>query len=447
MKVAVVGGGIAGLSAAWELRADAEVTVFERGRLGGKILTSDFAGRPVDEGPDAFITRSPAAAALCGELGLGDRLVAPRAGRTLVWLDGRLRRLPPGLVLGVPSGFAGLVGGGLLAPAGAARAALDLVLPPSRVGDDASVAELISARFGGAVARRLVEPLLGSIHAAPIDQLSAAATAPAILDAARRSRSLLLALRKASAGSAPAAEAPFATLPGGLGELVGALVHRLVAAGVSMKTAEVASARPTLRGVDVDGEGFDAAVLAVPAPTAARLLGQAAPAGMDGVEMATVVVVTMAVDGLAPPAGVNGILVPPREGRLMTACSFGSSKWPAWSVPGTAVVRISAGRHGDDRAASLGDEQLGSLLAWELSSALGTAVEPREVRVSRWPASFPLYRVGHLGWVARTESVMRRDMPSVALAGSSYRGAGIPACVASGRSAAAGLLERRKPSS
>jgi oxygen-dependent protoporphyrinogen oxidase len=144
LRVAVLGAGIAGLAAAWELRADAEVTVIDPGGIGGRIRTTDFDGIPVDEGADAFITRTPSALQLCAELGLTDELVAPAAGRTLLWVGGRLRPVPEGLVLGVPARLGPLFRSGVLSPAGILRAGLDLALPPTPIGEDIGVGELVT---------------------------------------------------------------------------------------------------------------------------------------------------------------------------------------------------------------------------------------------------------------------------------------------------------------
>lgn len=442
MRVAVAGGGIAGLAAAFELCDEAEVTVYEPGRLGGKLLTTEFAGLLVDEGPDAFLTRTPAALELATAVGLGGDLVAPAAGRTLVHFAGRLHPLPSGLVLGVPTDIAALATSRLLGPLGAARAAWDLVAPATPVGDDESVRNLIAARFGPRVADRLVEPLLGSIHAAPTAALSAGASAPSLLATARASRSLLAGLRKQAPPAVKSSTPMFLAPRSGMSALVERLVEKLAASGVtfvSQRVRSIGQSKDRAGPIDVDGEPYDAAVLAVAAPQAARILAQHAPSGLGSVEFTDVAVATVSVSrsSVAVADDVNGILVGPGSGMLMTACSFGSNKWPHWSSgPDQMVLRISAGRHGDTRAATLSDDDLAETLIGDLSAVLRTPLAPTHWRLSRWPGAFPLYRVGHLGWVDRVRSDLARTFPRVAVAGSSYNGAGIPACVASGRAAA-----------
>jgi oxygen-dependent protoporphyrinogen oxidase len=448
VKVAVVGGGIAGLAAAWELRDHADVTIIEADRIGGRLRTAPFAGQPTDLGADAFLTRVPDAVALCDELGLGPQLIAPAPGRTLLWWRHRLRPLPDGLVLGVPRRLGPLLRSGLLSPLGVARAALDVVLPRRAIPADVAVWDLVADRFGPQVASRLVDPLLGSIHAGRTEELSAAATAPQLLAAARKSRSLLLGLR---AAGAPATGQPMFLAPaGGIGVLVDRLAAALRAAGVHTIEQRVDAVRPVLGGVGLGplDERFDAVVLAVPAPTAARLLGDDAPAGLTAVTATSVTLVSMAwaPADLPVPDGVNGVLVSREEGRLMTACSFASHKWPQRPTPGRAVVRVSTGWSGDDRADHLSDEALVDRLGAELAEAVGARVgaRPLEWQVNRWPGSFPRYLPGHLERVAAMEAELAASAPRVALAGASYRGAGIPACIGSGRRAARLLLDRAR---
>jgi oxygen-dependent protoporphyrinogen oxidase len=450
MKVAVVGGGIAGLAAAWELLGRADVTVFEPGRLGGKLRTEEFLGHAVDTGPDAFIARVPDGLELCRELGLDRDLVAPAATRALLWWRGRLRALPEALVLGAPQRLGPLIRSGLLTPAGIARASFDLVAPPTRRDGDVSVRELIAARFGAEVADRLVDPLLGGIHAGTTAELSAEATAPQLLDAARRSRSLLLGLRRLAAAGR---DGPTFLAPRqGMQALSDRLVTVLQERGVGFEPLAVSGLRSLTSGqlaVEPASETFDGAVLAVPAAVGAELLdpdGPAGPAaaGLRTLQTASVVVTTLAyrADELALPADASGFLVPKQEGRLLTACSFGSSKWPHWSEPGTAILRASAGRAHDDRPLQLDDASLVERVQEEVAEALGATATPTAWRIHRWPGSFPQYTVDHLKRVAAIEAALRRALPGVTLAGASYRGSGIPACISSGRRAGRELQTR-----
>lgn len=441
MRVCVVGGGIAGLAAAWEVRNRAEVALYEPGLLGGCLRTGQLDGHLVEDGPDAFILRVPHGLQLCREAGVEGDLVHPAAGRALLWTAGSLRPLPEGLMLGVPHHLAGIATSGIISARGAARAALEPLLPRTRDPDAMTVRQLVGGRFGFEVADRLVDPLLGGIHAGSTATLSAQEVAPQLVEAARRSRSLLLALRKAAA---PPGGPIFAAPRHGFTELVDALAAGLQDAGVAFPGCAVESLRARPGGgvvVEPGGEVYDAAVLAVPAPVAGGLVDDASLKAVGRSEAASVAVVAACFDDAVLPTDASGFLVPRDEGRLTTACSFASTKWPHWSDPGRSVVRLSTGRAGDTRAFEIDDGALAERLVDELGQALGRTLAPLATRVSRWPSAFPQYGVGHSARVVAAERSLAARMPSVALAGAWYRGSGIPACIASGRAAARRCLE------
>lgn len=443
-RFAVVGAGISGLAAAWDLSRHGQVTVYDPEPPGGKLQTAIFEGRAVDLGADAFLTRVPDAVDLCAELGLGDELVAPTTGAAMLWTGTGLAPMPEGLVLGVPRDLRGIRRSSILTRLGVARAALDRVLPARRGEGDWSVYELVSARFGTQVASRLVDPLVGGIHAGPTEELSARATTPQLFAAARGSRSMMRALRNTrTAASGPM----FLTPRDGTGQMVARLVEQLGERGVTFRRAGVEALAVTdghRVAVDPDGALYDGVVLAVAASRAAAVLGEAAPGGLGDIRTASVALVLVSYDAaeLTPPPGISGFLVPRTTGRLMTACSFASTKWPHWANPGTTLLRVSAGRSGDRRAETMGDDDLVGALTAEVDEALGGHAGVRSVRVKRWPHSFPQYRVGHLDLIAGIEAALRRLGGPVAVAGASYHGAGIPACIGSGRRAAADVAER-----
>lgn len=440
-RVAVVGGGITGLAAAWELLgAGAEVTVLEASdRLGGKILTDEIGGRPVDLGPDAFVARTPEALQLCRELGLVDELVRAATDQAAVWLRGKLRPLPHDVVLGVPSRLTSVARSRILSPVGVARAALDAVLPGRGLSQDRSVGDLVTARLGREVHDRLVDPLFGGIHAGPAGGLSVQATAPQLATAAD-TRSLVRGVR--SQRRANAAEKPaFHSLRGGLGRLVERLEEELRAGGATIELGTAVKSLPV--------EGADATLATTPAPVTADLVAAASPraeAELRAIDYASVAVTVLVYPASAfprPPAG-SGFLVPHREGRLMTACSFASSKWPHWAAPDEVVLRVSAGRCGDQRALEMGDVEIVQGIHSEVVDALGLTAAPIRARVTRWLDAFPQYRVGHLERVERIEAALEQDLPGVRVAGAAYRGLGITTCITQGRGAARRVLERAR---
>ena len=450
--VVVVGAGITGLAAARFLRAaDASrpvVVVDADGRAGGKILTEPFAGGTVELGPDAFIARAPEGADLCRALGLDD-LVAPSARRAFLWIGGQIRALPDGLVLGLPTELTAVARSGILSPAGLGRAGLDIVLPRDRHRGDRSVGSLVRARFGHEVHERLVDPLLGGIHAGDTDALSVEATAPQLAAAARRHRSLLLGLRADAKQTAAGRDGPvFLTPRAGLGALVGRLTADI---DLRLRT-QVTRLAPDGAGWRVElatGDAIEAAAVVVttPAFVAADLvapLSDTAAAGLRGIDHASVSLVVMAypAGSIARPVDGSGFLVPRRDGRLMTACSWASAKWPHWNDDGHVLLRVSAGRAGDERAMALDDDALVERLHGELVEAVGASAPPVATRVARWPRSFPQYAVGHVDRVGTIDAALDTAAPGIVLAGAAYRGVGIPACIAQAAAAARRVRER-----
>jgi oxygen-dependent protoporphyrinogen oxidase len=424
-RIAVVGGGIAGLAAAYELtRADVEVVVYEPDTVGGKVRTSPFAGRLVDEAADAFLARVPWAVELCDELGLTSTLVSPAAGAAYVWSNGALRQLPTGTVLGVPTDFdalerSGIVGGRVTPRPG------DHALAPE---DDIALGALVRAQLGDEVAERMVDPLVGSINAGDIDHLSIRACTPQLADAAMRDRELVAGLRAAP----PAQPGPVFYAPsGGMGALVDALADRVPCVDHSLVT-------------DLDGLDADAVVIAAPAFAAATLVKSAAPRAAEllaAIPYASVALVTLAYarSSVGRQLDGSGFLVPKPEGLLLTACSWASSKWEHLAGD-PVIVRASAGRFGDERIFDLDDDALVARVVDELQLTSAFAGEPVEVRVNRWTRSFPQYEPGHLDRVDEIERELAAALPHVRLAGAALRGLGVPACIRQGREAARALI-------
>lgn len=483
----MVGGGIAGLAAAWELSGGGagpgtlRVVVLEAsGRLGGKLRVEQFGTGPIDVGPDGFLGRRPEAADLCREAGLSDDLVPVGTSGAAVWAGGSRRTLPGSLAMGVPTRFLPTVRSRVLGTRGALRLLVDVVWPRRDLRGplgDRAIGPLLAHKLGRRVVDRLVDPLVGGIYAGGVDDMSAAAVYPLLLAVAQRPGGLMRSLRRAAAvgratgstagapeaGTAEEADEPpaFWSLRGGLGSLGDRLGAALAARGVEVRTG-----CPVERlDRDDGGAGWvlftedgpvraDGVVLAVPAGPAADLLAPhdaEAATLLRGIDHSSVAVVTLSYAEEAVPGDLlgTGLLVPhgsptpPSLGLdgpfLVTACTYLTAKWPHLARPGERLLRASAGRFGDERPAALADDELVARVAAELGALLGIEEGPTSAMVTRWPHALPQYRVHHLLRVTGIEAAVKR-LGGLAVAGAAYRGVGIPACVASGRAAARAVL-------
>jgi oxygen-dependent protoporphyrinogen oxidase len=453
-RVAVIGGGIAGLTSALTILSNAtnpvEVVVIEsQSTTGGLIRTSPFAGLPaIDEGPDAFLVRVPYASELASELGLGAALTSPTDAHASVWHNG-MHNIPGDLMMGVPAKVRAFAFSGLISPMGKLRAAIEPFLPATP--DTDSVGHYVRHRFGNQIHERLVDPLVGSIYAADTDNFSMAAV-PQIA-ALTASRSLLLAAGKARAAVAtkgPAAPI-FATPLRGVGALTETLAQRVTALGGIIKTnCLVTDVNKTSHGFTITtstGElEADAVIVASPAQPSAsfiRSLDQRAAELLAQWEHASVVLISLAIPASQWPAKLagSGYLVPKPDQRWVTAASFGSNKWAHWRPSdGSMILRVSLGRDGVD-VMGFDNDKLTNLALADLKRHIGVDLSPSEIRVSRWDKSFPQYRPHHFARLAEIEHSLSTSAPGVVFAGASYRGIGIPACIQQARAAATSTLE------
>ncbi|AYF28958.1 protoporphyrinogen oxidase [Micromonospora tulbaghiae] len=456
-RVAIVGGGITGLAAAVRLRDRAgegtEITVYEQsGRLGGKLFTGELAGGPVEFGAESFLMRDPAggesaAVTLARRLGLDEEIVHPTVGQAALLVDGTLRPVPGGTLVGVPGDLDKVAA----AAPPAADADRDAGHPLLADGEDTSVGELVRKRLGDAVVERLVDPMLGGVYAGRADDLSLVTTMPALARAARAEHTLVGAVRAAQAAAPRAPGAPvFGTLAGGLSTLVEAAA---TASGATIRRgAAVRELRRTPDGWrltvgptrDAEQVEADAVLLAVPARPAARLLAAAAPEAADTVgalDYASVALITLALPGPALPE-LSGFLVPAVEGLTIKASTFFTTKWGHLRRPdGLALVRASVGRYGDETSLQLTDDDLADVVHRELSAVLGAPLPvPVARHVQRWGGALPQYTPGHTARVAAVRTALRAAHPTLAVAGAGYDGVGIPVCVRSGETAAEEII-------
>lgn len=456
----VVGGGIAGLAAAWEASATpgVRVTVLEASdRTGGKIRTSevtldDGTTMTIDEGADAFLARVPDAVQLCHELGLGDELTQPAIGRAKVFVDGELRFLPEDTVLGVPTDMSSLADAGLLSPEGLAAATAELDRTGPATEADVAIGPFLAEHYGTELVDRVVGPLIGGINAGDVDELSLAAVTPQLAEAAADGGSLSVALAERRR-AVPLTGPVFHAVRGGSGRLIEVLVEALVARGVEVRTtAPVEHLRRTDAGWELRVRGdaapidADLVVLTTPAPDTAELLAVDCPAASQELAAMThsacaLVTLVYRAEDVPTELDASGFLVPRSEGLFLTAASWGSSKWAHWNDGRHVVLRVSAGRTGDERQAGMDDASLVAALREDLATTMGITAAPVGTRVARWALGFTQYTVGHLERVDRIDAALADGCPGLAVAGAAYRGLGLPACIRQGREAARRLVD------
>ena len=452
VDVAVVGGGIAGLAAAYELHArGARFRVLEAdSRVGGVILTERIDGFTIDAGPDSLLTQKPAAIGLCNELGLGNRLVATLPPRTAYILRaGTLYPLPEASVLGVPTRLLPLMSSGLLSARAKLRMAMDLVLPArsSTDTDDESIGSFFRRRFGDEAVTYLAEPLLAGIHSGDVERLSMRALFPRLLDAERQAGSVIRALGRANPATRDANL--FRSLPGGIEELVDALVSTLPEGALhrSARVHAIAGQEPYIVHLDSGGAlQAGAVILAVPPYAAADLIapldeGLAALCRAIGYTSTAAVLLAYSRSAIRHPLGGTGFLVPRSErGYLITATSWVSSKWPGRAPERQVLLRAFMGGTRDPHALNRSDRELAQQAHADLAKILQIQASPDLTRVYRWQRANPQYEVGHLERVTAIERRLER-WPRLYLTGSGLRGIGIPDCIADGRSVAAAAAQ------
>jgi oxygen-dependent protoporphyrinogen oxidase len=451
--VLVIGGGITGLSAAFELaRTGVETTIVEASdRFGGKVQTERADGFLIDRGPDSFVSYRPAATELAAELGMGDALVRPLEPRVVfIRAGGTFTPMPQEMGLVLPRAIRPFLTTPLLSPLDKLRVALDLFMPRTRLAGDVGVGPYLRRRLGRSLVERLAGPLIGGVYGTPVDELSLLAVVPQLRDAEVTHRSLLLASLASRRGRAAGTGSPFITLAGGTGELVGGLVAALRAApGVDLRTGS------PVTGFERSGDHTDvhlasgevlrpeAIVLAVPGPAAAGMLESTVPAAsaaLRTIRHGTTGLVTLAyrTDQFPRPPIGHGFLVAGGEPLTIDACTISSNKWPGRAPEGTVLLRAFIGSR-SGRSVKLSDEGLIAAVQHDIADTLGVRGAPLLVRLGRWAQLMPQYTVGHLARVTAVETALA-EVPGIVVAGAAYRGVGIPDCIAQGRSAARRLL-------
>ncbi len=454
--VVVLGGGITGLTVAYRLLelsekqgAAVRCTVCEQdNRLGGKIWTHRGGEGTIELGPDSIYTRKRGGVDLLRELKLDPDIVPVNSGsHTYVLHRGRLKRLPPGMNLGIPTDLTAMAKTPLLSSLGKVRALADLVLPRAGAGEDLSVGQFLRYRLGDELVDVIAAPLLAGIHAGDIDRLSLDATMPLLRTLSERHRSLIvgaMAQRKRRPQQAAQQVPPqplFVTLRGGLEALVDHLARRLDGfAELRLRTRATEINHRLDQGyeITIQSEGqaevlkADAVVVATPAFAAAEVLARLDIdlQSLRSIRYASTATASLVYAGNVLPPGMtaSGFVVPPTEKRILTACTIVSNKWPHAVRTGDTVIRCYVGRDGDEAGVHMDDGQMGEAVRRDLREVFGIEAVPESVLITRWMDAMPQYDVGHLERIKEIDRQLAR-YPGLALAGAAYRGMGIPDCV------------------
>jgi len=457
-RIAIVGGGISGLAAAFALeerrRAGEalEFVVYESSpRFGGVLFTEQVEGCLIEAGPDSFLTEKPWAADLCRRLGIEDQLIGSNDAdrKTYILVKGKLVPMPDGLMFMVPTQLSPAILSSLFSPATKLRVAREWWYPARVSNGDESVAALVERHYGAEMVDRLADPLLAGVYGGEAAQLSVRAVLPRFVEMESKYGSLgrgMLAARKNVQRSLPAPSI-FSSLKGGMQQLGEALVAKLPAEALRANSPVQAVQRQDRGWVVSAGyasDQFDAVIVATPASAAAVLLEIASAelaSELRAISYSSSVTVALGFDQnvrVALPPGF-GFLVPRREGKRLLAATFVHNKFPHRAPKDIAVVRCFLGGSRDEQVLQLTDENILNIVRDELRQILGVKADPLFTRLYRWNGAMAQYTVGHLERLQRIEGLVK-PLPGLALAGNAYRGIGVPDCIRSGEAAVQQVL-------
>lgn len=463
--VSVIGGGISGLAAAHQLLKldpSLDVTVYESSsRLGGVIKTTEKDGFLIEGAADNFITTSPTAIELCKDLGLGDELISTNVGGggAMVVAHGKLEPIPPGFMVMAPSRLWPILATKILSPMGKLRSGMEMFVPRKKSQDDESLRSFICRRFGTEMFDRLVQPLVGCIYTADPSRLSVAATMPRFLDMERDHGSLIrgmmagrLKQKTKTERRGGARYSQFMSLRGGMSQLIGALGEELPAGSVRLNSKVRDLKRSdggwTIREDDGQVTHVDAIVVAAPANHASAMLRDVdakMSRRLGNIQYASCAVVSLAFrrDQIKTPINSFGFVVPHIENHMILSCSFSSEKYAGRAPDDTVLMRVFIGGAMQPGLLRMPDPQLIELAHFELAHLLKIDGEPVLRHLTRQTHAMPQYHVGHKQRIAEINERLT-EHPTLALAGSSLSGVGVPGCIESGQKAAARIIEGLK---
>jgi oxygen-dependent protoporphyrinogen oxidase len=449
-KVVIIGGGITGLAAAYYLQKKAasqnlpfEVKLIEAShRLGGKMQTVVRDGFVIERGPDSFLERKQSVLRLAKEVGIEDKLVNNSAGQSYIYANQRLILMPGGSIMGIPTELAPFITTRLFSLAGKMRAALDLVIPRSKLTEDQSLGQFFRRRLGDEVLENLIEPLLSGIYAGDIDQLSLMSTFPQFYEVEQKYRSLIIGMRKSTpkrpknGSTSGKKKGMFLSVSTGLYSFVEAIEAKLEPNSV-LKGYRVDSLTKIGNSYELELNNkekiiADSIVVTVPHYAAAAIFSKyGCFEPFENVPATSVATISLAFPEKAIKNDINGtgFVVSRNSDFSITACTWTHKKWPHSAPKGKALLRCYVGRPGDETIVDLSDDQIVRIVLDDLNKTMDITSSPEFAVVTRWKDSMPQYIVGHKERVETVKRSLAENFPGVFLAGSSYEGIGIPDCI------------------
>lgn len=464
-QVAIVGGGIAGLATAYSLQRRGGGAVDYKliessSTFGGKITSLHERGFIVEGGPDSFITQKTAAVELCRELGLGGHLIGTNdaARKIFVWSRGKLRPMPEGVMLIIPTKVTPFLKSSLISWPGKLRMGLDAVIPPRRGDGDETLAHFVRRRLGAEALDKIAEPMIAGIYVADAENLSLKSTFPRFLDLERQHGSLLRGMMrqrraKPSNGRSPnghSGTTMFMTLRGGVQELTERLVAELKPESLLLNKSVVGMRQEGGKYVLKVNDGAeirsDAAVLAAPAYVAANLVRKIDPilaSGLDRIRYVSTATVSLGFKraDVSHPLEGFGFVVPRSERRKIIACTWSSTKFNHRAPAGYVLLRVFMGGAHAEHLAEQEEDAIAEMARGELREMVGIDATPVLTQVYRWHKANPQYELGHQERVA---DIDRRsaEHPGLYLTGAAYHGVGIPDCIQDGARVAEEIAKR-----
>jgi oxygen-dependent protoporphyrinogen oxidase len=453
-RIAIIGGGISGLSAAFALEkhrrtgVELEYSLFESSpRLGGVLLTEHVDGCLVEAGPDSFLTEKPWAADLCREVGLADQLIASndRDRKTYILVNGLLVPMPDGLMFMVPTKILPAAWSPLFSTRTKFLMMQEWFHPKRKSATDESVASFVERHYGPEMVDRLADPLLSGVYGGQADKLSLRAVLPRFADMEASHGSLGRALISAHR-STPAGKPLFTSLKNGMQQMTDAVASHLLPSALHVNTP-VAAIQPQENGwlvsAGYSSDYFDAVILATSAPAATRLgLPTQLTSALSAIEYTSSVTVTLAynrqVRHSLPPG--FGFLLPRSEGKRLLAVTFVHNKFPHRAPEDRALIRCFLGGARDPEILHQADDEILRIAQQALRQILHLTADPLFTRIYRWNNAMAQYNIGHIERINAIEQASR-ELPNLALAGNAYHGIGVPDCVRSGAEAANHILQ------